>query len=164
MDVFFAHVKDLDEAVAADRDGAWHSLAGKIREEKQAYLRARERAPEWVLGTTAAPVVGGRTLTGLPGSPGEAEGPVFLVHGMEDFMGFPKGAVLVARTTNPTWTPLFYSAVAVITESGGPLSHGAVTAREMQIPAAMSVRDCLAVLKNGDRVRVDGSHGLVHLL
>jgi len=164
MDVFFAHVKDLDEAVAADRDGVWHSLAGKIREEKQAYLRARERAPEWVLGTTAAPVVGGRTLTGLPGSPGEAEGPVFLVHGMEDFMGFPKGAVLVARTTNPTWTPLFYSAVAVITESGGPLSHGAVTAREMQIPAAMSVRDCLAVLKNGDRVRVDGSHGLVHLL
>ena len=164
MDVFFAHVKDLDEAVAADSDEVWRVLAGKIREEKQAYLRARERAPEWNLGATAAVSVPGRTLSGLPGSPGEAEGPVFLVHGMEDFMGFPNGAVLVARTTNPTWTPLFYSAVAVVAESGGPLSHGAVTAREMQIPAVMSVRDCMSLLKNGDRVRVDGSNGLIHPL
>jgi len=164
MDVFFAHVKDLDEAVATDDDEVWRVLAGKIREEKQAYLRARERAPEWILGATAAVPVAGQLLSGLPGSPGEAEGPVFLVHGMEDFMGFPKGAVLVARTTNPTWTPLFYSAVAVVAESGGPLSHGAVTAREMQIPAVMSVRDCMAVLKNGDRVRVDGSNGRIHLL
>jgi rifampicin phosphotransferase len=163
MDVFFAHVMDLDEAVAADADKLWRDLAQKIREEKQAYLHARKRAPEWILGATAAAPVAGHTLSGLPGSPGEAEGPVFLVHGMEDFMGFPKGAVLVARTTNPTWTPLFYSAVAVVTESGGPLSHGAVTAREMQIPAVMSVRDCLAVLKNGDRVRVDGSNGRVHI-
>jgi rifampicin phosphotransferase len=164
MDVFFAHVKELDEAVAADRDELWRALAGKIREEKQAYLRARERAAEWVLGVAGAEPVVGRTLTGLPGSPGEAEGVVFLVHGMEDFMGFPKGAVLVARTTNPTWTPLFYSAVAVVTESGGPLSHGAVTAREMQIPAVMSVRNCMSVLKNGERVRVDGSNGRVHLI
>ena len=164
MDVFFAHVKDLNEAVAADSDELWRALAGKIREEKQAYLQARRHAPEWILGAVAAEPVVGRTLSGLPGSPGEAEGPVFLVNGMEDFMGFPKGAVLVARTTNPTWTPLFYSAAAVVTESGGPLSHGAVTAREMQIPAVMGVRNCMSVLKNGERVRVDGSNGHVHLL
>jgi phosphohistidine swiveling domain-containing protein len=103
-------------------------------------------------------------LTGLAGSPGQATGPVFLVRSMEDFAVFPKGAVLVARTTNPTWTPLFYNAVAVVTESGGPLSHGAVTAREMQIPAVMSVRDCMSALKNGDIVQVDGSHGQVTLL
>jgi len=164
MDVFFAHVKDLDQAVAAQSDELWRTLASKIREEKQAYLQARERVPEWVLGARAVEPVVGSTLSGLPGSPGEAEGAVFLVHGIEDFMKFPKGAVLVARTTNPTWTPLFYSSVAVITESGGPLSHGAVTAREMQIPAVMSVRNCMSVLKNGARVRVDGSNGLVHLL
>jgi phosphohistidine swiveling domain-containing protein len=81
-----------------------------------------------------------------------------------DFASFPKGSVLVARTTNPAWTPLFYSAVAVITESGGPLSHGAVTAREMGIPAVMSVRGCLGKLANGQRVRVDGSAGKVWLL
>ena len=108
--------------------------------------------------------VTGHVLTGLPGSPGQAQGPVYLVGSIDDFVAFPKGSVLVARTTNPTWTPLFYNAVAVITESGGPLSHGAVTAREMQIPAVMSVRDCMSALKNGDTVKVDGSRGLVTIL
>ena len=78
-----------------------------------------------------------------------------IVGGTDDFAGFPRGAVLVARTTNPAWTPLFYSASAVVTESGGPLSHGAVTAREMRIPAVMSVRGVLGRLRNGDRVRVE---------
>lgn len=82
----------------------------------------------------------------------------------EDFARFPKGAVLVARTTNPTWTPLFYSAVAVVTESGGPLSHGAVTAREMDIPAVMAVQNVLSKLKNGQRVKVDGAAGRVCLI
>ncbi len=89
---------------------------------------------------------------------------MFLVLGPDDFARFPKGAVLVARTTNPTWTPLFYSAAAVITESGGPLSRGAVTARAMRLPAVMSVKESLSRLKNGQRVRVDGSHGKVFLL
>lgn len=70
----------------------------------------------------------------------------------------------MARTTNPTWTPLFYNAAAVVTESGGPLSHGAVTAREMKIPAVMSVRNCMAHLANGQRVRVEGSLGRVVIL
>lgn len=89
---------------------------------------------------------------------------MFLVLSPEDFARFPKGAVLVARTTNLTWTPLFYSAAAVVTDSGGPLSHGAVTAREMQIPAVMSLRDSLTRLQNGQRVRVDGGAGRVELL
>ncbi len=89
---------------------------------------------------------------------------MFLVHSVEDFGRFPSGAVLVARTTNPAWTPLFYSASAVITESGGPLSHGAVTAREIGLPAVMAVRGVLQQLENGTRVRVDGTHGTVTLL
>jgi pyruvate,water dikinase len=56
---------------------------------------------------------------------------------------------------------LFYAASGVITESGGPLSHGAVTAREMRIPAVMSVRSCLSQLKNGEIVRIDGARGIV---
>jgi pyruvate,water dikinase len=90
-----------------------------------------------------------------------AEGPVFRLHGVEDFGRFPPGSVPVARTTNPAWTPLFHSAVEVITESGGPLSHGAVTAREVGIPAVMSVRGALSVLQDGERVRVNGSTGTV---
>jgi pyruvate,water dikinase len=117
-----------------------------------------------VLGQAPETKSAGDSLTGLPGSPGEAEGSVFLVLGPDDFPKFPKGSVLVARTTNPAWTPLFYGAIAVITESGGPLSHGAVTAREMGLPAVMAVKGCLGVLKNGVRVRVDGARGRVHLL
>nr|WP_314716532.1 PEP-utilizing enzyme [uncultured Fretibacterium sp.] len=90
-----------------------------------------------------------------------AEGPVFIVRSSDDFASFPPGAVLVARTTNPAWTPLFHAACALVTESGGPLSHGAVTAREMGIPAVMSVRGVLGVLRDGDRVRVDGTRGQV---
>jgi len=56
---------------------------------------------------------------------------------------------------------LFHLASAVITESGGPLSHGAVTARELGIPAVMSVPKCLSLLEPGSRVRVDGLKGLV---
>ncbi len=89
---------------------------------------------------------------------------MFLIHSPEDFALFPKGAILVARTTNPAWTTLFYRASGVITESGGPLSHGAVTARELQLPAVMSVKGVMTRLENGMRVRLDGKTGTVSVL
>src|SRR5205823_13371476 len=105
----------------------------------------------------------GQALRGLPGSPGRVTGPCFLVREAEDFGRFPRGAVLVARTTNPAWTPLFYSAAGLVTESGGPLSHGAVTAREMRLPAVMSVRLAMTLFHNGQVVTVDGTNGMVQL-
>jgi pyruvate,water dikinase len=168
MDVFFAHQAQLEQALLEDSPDGWHRLSAAIREQRAAYLAHQSRRPEWHLGqgesTPDSATGSGPVLTGLAGSSGVAEGPVFLVLSPEDFARFPKGAVLVARTTNPTWTPLFYSAAAVVTESGGPLSHGAVTAREMQIPAVMSVKDSLTRLQNGQRVRVDGGAGRVELL
>jgi pyruvate,water dikinase len=163
MDVFFAHREQLEEALIG---GDWETLSGQVKLQKRAYLTDQARTPEWILGKSERVVPGPQenVLSGLAGSAGIAEGPVFLVLTPEDFAKFPKGAVLVARTTNPTWTPLFYSAVAVITESGGPLSHGAVTAREMRIPAVMSVRESLTRLTNGQRVRVDGGSGRVEIL
>ncbi|MDF7680975.1 PEP-utilizing enzyme [Enterobacteriaceae bacterium ESL0689] len=77
---------------------------------------------------------------------------------------FPQGAILVARTTNPAWTALFYRASGVITESGRPLSHGAVTARELGLPAVMGIRRVMSRLKNGQCVRVDGQKGTIELL
>ena len=168
MDVFFAHQVQLEQALTADAAAAWQTLAAQVRTQKAAYLADKGRKPEWILGESEAAALSGAAagdlLSGLAGSPGVAEGAVFIVLTPEDFAKFPRGAVLVARTTNPTWTPLFYSAAAVVTESGGPLSHGAVTAREMGIPAAMSVRQCLSRLSNGQRVRVDGAAGRVELL
>ncbi|MEZ5405394.1 MAG: PEP/pyruvate-binding domain-containing protein [Verrucomicrobiia bacterium] len=165
MDIFFGHLKQINELVCCDNDLKRREFAEAIRQQKAAYLADKARKPEWILGENKAESIFSQTdcLTGLPGSSGQAEGMIFIVLSAEDFAKFPKGSILVARTTNPTWTPLFYSAKAVIAESGGPLSHGAVTAREMGIPAVMSVKQCLSRLKNGQRVRVDGSAGKIFL-
>jgi len=165
MDIFMARWEQVNRAVAEDSAEGWTELGRLVARQKAAYLSDKPRKPDWILGCTSAEDNGTATsLTGLPGSTGTAEGEVFVVLNEEDFARFPKGAVLVARTTNPTWTPLFYSAVAVITESGGPLSHGAVTAREMDIPAVMAVQNVLSKLKNGQRVKVDGAAGRVCLI
>lgn len=166
MDAFFARATSLAEAIADPRRMA--ALGVEIAEAKSEYLHAAETAPRWSLHgmDDSDDVIGDdeSLLAGIPGSPGAAEGIVHIVRGADDFAAFPRGAVLVARTTNPAWTPLFYSASAVVTESGGPLSHGAVTAREMRIPAVMSVRGVLGKLRNGDRVRVDGASGRIEVL
>lgn len=164
MDVFFARKDQIDQAILADSIEGWAEFAAAVAAQKQAYVADKAREPKWVLGEQAQTPETGEYLSGLAGSPGQAEGTVFVVLSPEDFPKFPKGSVLVTRTTNPTWTPLFYSAIAVVTESGGPLSHGAVTAREMRLPAVMSVREALSVLKTGQRVHVDGTGGRVRLL
>jgi len=163
MDIFFAPYAALDEAVRSDDVDAWQRVRAAVNDSKAGFTRRRHEAPAWELGKSApATPVTKSSLSGLAGSPGMATGPVFKVLGSEDFALFPKGAVLVARTTNPAWTPLFYKAAAVITESGGPLSHGAVTAREIGLPAVMSVRTALESLVNGQIVTVDGNSGRVH--
>lgn len=166
MDAFFASASSLAAAVADLQK--MPALRTEIAEAKAAYLQAKAAAPAWSLdphaSREAVETDDPRQLAGIPGSPGAAEGIVHIVRDADDFAGFPHGAVLVARTTNPAWTPLFYTAAAVVTESGGPLSHGAVTAREMRIPAVMSVRDVMSKLRNGDRVRVDGASGRIEVL
>ncbi|HEX9938887.1 MAG TPA: PEP/pyruvate-binding domain-containing protein [Longimicrobium sp.] len=156
-DVFFLRKPTL---VALMEGGNADGAADEARRNRAEYDAARERTPPRVYGEEAETPADG-ALRGLPGSPGVAEGPVCRVHGVEDFARFTPGSVLVARTTNPAWTPLFYSAVAVVTESGGPLSHGAVTAREVGVPAVMAVHGALTSLRDGERVRVNGSQGVV---
>jgi len=165
MDVFFARQATLNSAITEPNTAKWASLADEITSNKATYTAARKVTPKWALAETEEGVTDSEDgWKGIAGSPGKATGAVFLVHGTEDFGKFPKGAILVARTTNPAWTPLFYGASAVITESGGPLSHGAVTAREMRKPAVMGVRGIMGSLKNGDIVDVDGSRGTVKLV
>jgi pyruvate,water dikinase len=167
MDIFFAREAALAAALAVDEPQGWREFATAVVAAKASWQEAAKRAPSWIPDEPAAAFVGadpGAEMSGLPGSPGVSEGMVFVVSGPQDFAVFPRGAILVARTTNPAWTPLFYAASAVITESGGPLSHGAVTAREMRIPAVMSVRDCLSRLATGCRVGVDGTRGKVVVL
>lgn len=162
MDVYFVPLAVLDGAL---HSGELAPITEASARHKTGYLAACARTPDWIFGE-AEPVEvdGSHVLKGLGGSPGIVEGEVFVVRSPEDFPHFPKDAILVARTTNPAWTPLFYQARGVITESGGPLSHGAVTARELGLPAVMSVRHVMRLLVNGQRVRIDGRHGTVEVL
>ena len=75
-----------------------------------------------------------------------------------------KGDILVAKATDPGWTPLFVPAAGVAIEIGGPLTHGSVVAREMGIPCVVSVMDLTKKLKTGMRIRVDGNKGTIEIL
>ena len=161
MDVFFLPPDVLAQAIANDD---YRAIRATAEREKATYQAAQQRAPDWVYGTDAPAVTASDGWQGLGGSPGVVEGAVYIITDPAQFADFPQGAILVARTTNPAWTPLFYHAKGVITESGGPLSHGAVTARELGIPAVMGIRDACHRLQNGQRVRLDGGAGSVVLL
>jgi pyruvate,water dikinase len=162
-DVFFLHKNDLEELVKAWPDVDADEHRRRAAQAKASYEASKRKAPPWVLDGGEPAGAEGECLRGLPGSPGRVTGPCFLVTRPEDFGRFPKGAVLVAPTTNPAWTPLFYSAGGLVTESGGPLSHGAVTAREMRLPAVMSVRGVMRLLHDGQVVTVDGTQGVVRV-
>jgi len=103
----------------------------------------------------------GAFLTGIGASPGTACGNARTVHSVDEFSAVAPGDVLVCRTTDPAWTPLFGIAAAVITETGGMLSHAAIVAREHGIPAVLGIADALTRITDGTTLVVDGTHGTV---
>jgi len=106
----------------------------------------------------------GMAISGFPGSSGIVEAPVRVLPDAVDGSAFRSGEVLVTTVTNVGWTPLFPRAAAVVTDVGAPLSHAAIVARELGIPAVVGCGDATTRLKTGDRVRVDGTAGTVELL
>jgi pyruvate,water dikinase len=107
---------------------------------------------------------GGEALRGAAASPGSAEGIARVVVDTTDFARVRAGDVLVTTTTTPAWTPLFPSLAALVTETGGILSHAAVVAREYGIPAVVGAEGATRAIADGVRVLVDGSAGEVTLL
>jgi pyruvate,water dikinase len=103
-------------------------------------------------------------LTGTAASPGQADGIARLVIDERDFARIEAGDVLVATTTTPAWTPLFPSLSALVTETGGILSHAAVVAREYGLPAVVGVANATKLIPDGSRIRVDGGEGAVAIL
>lgn len=103
-------------------------------------------------------------VSGHPGSAGRVEGVVHIIHSPAESNQFRAGEILVASSTNIGWTPLFPRAAAVITDVGAPLSHAAIVARELGIPAVVGTSNGTVRLKTGDRVLVDGGQGTVHVL
>ncbi len=100
------------------------------------------------------------TLRGTPLSSGLAKGEVRIVNDPSevDFSDWPEDAILVAPATDPGWTALFTRSRGIIVERGGVLSHCAILARELGLPSVNLAR-ATQVLKNGDRIWLDGQHG-----
>ncbi|MCB0104890.1 MAG: hypothetical protein KDE53_03260 [Caldilineaceae bacterium] len=103
-------------------------------------------------------------LRGIPGAAGRVEGVVRILQRPEEGDSLRPGEILVAATTNVGWTPLFPKAAAIITDIGAPLSHAAIVARELGIPAVVGCGVATTQLRTGDRVLVDGGQGVVQIL
>ncbi|WP_433634969.1 PEP-utilizing enzyme [Nocardia sp. CA-120079] len=114
--------------------------------------RAREPKP---------PVQTGDVLTGLPVSQGVYTGPARVIDSLDDDSDLEPGEIIVAVTTDSSWGPLFLAAGAVVCQVGAAISHAAIVARELGIPAVVSVPDCVEQIKTGTILTVDGSTGTV---
>ncbi|MBI5302124.1 MAG: pyruvate, phosphate dikinase [Chloroflexi bacterium] len=104
------------------------------------------------------------TIVGSAGSSGCVEGIVRRLDNLEQADQFQPGEILVTMQTNIGWTPLFPRAKAIVTDVGAVLSHAAIVARELGIPAVVGCGDATMRLKTGDRVRVDGGKGIVSII
>ncbi|RME71944.1 MAG: phosphoenolpyruvate synthase, partial [Planctomycetota bacterium] len=156
-----------------------YDLAELVALRKRAYARfaERETAPRLL---TRGPVywhnrfdppepeasdeeAGEHDLKGLPCCPGVVEGVVKVVRGIRDDLELD-GEILVTPRTDPGWVPLYPSVSGLLVERGSLLSHSAIVAREMGLPAIVGIRGLMRTLRSGMRVRMDGKRGTVTIL
>ena len=105
----------------------------------------------------------GDAIVGLPVSSGVIEGRARVILNMED-ADLEDGDILVTSFTDPSWTPLFVSIKGLVTEVGGLMTHGAVIAREYGLPAVVGVENAIKLIKDGQRIRVNGTEGYIEIL
>ncbi len=171
-DLWYLVIDELDDYVTDPS-----SFGAIIAERRVMHDRLAERIPpfyfegeippldEWELRTAERPQVSaGETLTGLPGCAGKARGRARIVNDPGDPRGLEPGDVLVAPLTDPSWTPLFVPADAVVVDVGAPMSHAVIVSRELGIPCAISVLDATRRIPDGALIEVDGAAGSVTII
>jgi rifampicin phosphotransferase len=172
-DFGFIQENEMDAVIAGDVDPL-----EQIRSRRAEYERLQELVPPFVfVGRTDGPdtwqrrdapaeqmLACGDTLVGMPGCPGSAEGIARVVLDSNDPTALQPGDVLIAPITDPSWTPLFVPAAAVVVDVGAALSHAIIVSRELGIPCVISATDATRRIPDGARVRVDGSTGMVTVL
>jgi rifampicin phosphotransferase len=185
-DVFMLRIDEIRSALeqlTADTHAG--DLSELARQRRAELGEAAAMDPPPIIGdTTGAPppdTVGTRALTaffggppqrsetpgqlrGNPGSRGIASGAARIARTLEEAREVRPGEILVAVTTMPAWTPLFGVAAAVVTETGGALSHCAIVAREYGIPAVVGAYGATRSISTGQRVTVDGTLGIVTIV
>jgi len=153
-DVTYALFDEVESALLAEDPSS--DLQQKISRRKQ--KRTTAETLWWDRGNRQSETDG---IKGVGASPGVTMGTARVIHGPEEFGLLEPGEVLVCRYTDPTWTPLFNVAAAVVADTGGPLSHAAIVAREVGIPAVLGTQSGTQDITSGQTIRVDGNTGLV---
>ena len=155
-----------------------HSLSETIRSRRAEYQNLQGLEPPFVfVGYAEGPdtwprrdaarvdrLAEGDTITGLPGCPGVAEGTARVILDSNDPSALQPGDVLIAPITDPSWTPLFVPAGAVVVDVGAALSHAIIVSRELGIPCVVSALGATRSIPDGAHVRVDGNTGVVTIL
>lgn len=177
-DIFWLEQEEVVTAAQSlDGDIEADSLVDLVPQRKAIWKAANRAAPPLMLpqlkvfGFDLMRLKTGRskkgdeeTLRGVAASPGSVTAPASVLHGPEDFSKMQTGNVLVASITTPAWTPLFARASAVVTDIGGPLSHGSIVAREYGIPAVLGTDSATKFIADGQHIIVDGDKGMVTLI
>ena len=138
---------------------------------KDAFRSYQALTPPRVLTSDGEVVVGAYrradvpdgALAGLPVSAGTIEGRARVIFDMTE-ADFETGDILVTAYTDPSWTPVFVAIAGLVTEVGGLMTHGAVIAREYGLPAVVGVEHATRLIRDGERIRVNGTDGYVEIL
>jgi pyruvate,water dikinase len=116
-----------------------------------------------MLGVPPEPSSDPNVITGTGASPGTVQGRAKVVYSLSEASKVQVGDVLVCELTMPPWTPLFSTVSAVVTDTGGVLSHSAIISREYRIPCVVGTNIGTSVIKDGMLLTVDGSRGMVRI-
>ncbi|HID64894.1 MAG TPA: hypothetical protein EYP49_19420 [Anaerolineae bacterium] len=156
-----AHVKGKGDFPAYDEIQSREREFQQLRDEHE--LAPHLAYPAFLIGNRPLDTSEGReqVLVGRPVSPGLKLGPVKVVDTPRQFSKVRTGDIMVTRSTDPGWTPIFNLLGGLIMESGGQLSHGAVLAREYGLPAVAGIAGVTQLLHDGQVVLLDGLSGTV---
>jgi pyruvate,water dikinase len=167
-DLFFLQADELEELARREQKD-WQGIILSRRQTFEREMRRRQ-IPRLLVsdGRAFYEGVGAETDTsesilGSPVSAGVVEGRVRVVRDPRA-AGLKPGEIMVCPGTDPAWTPLFMAAGGLVMEVGGMMTHGSVVAREYGIPAVAGVDQATTKLKDGQRIRLDGSSGRITLL
>lgn len=165
-DIYYLSFEEFREVVRT------HKLDDRlITQRKDEFKRYEKLSPPRVI-TSEGEIVSGAykredlpagAIVGLAVSPGVIEGRARVILDMED-AELEDGDILITAFTDPSWTPLFVSIKGLVTEVGGLMTHGAVIAREYGLPAVVGVQQATRLIKDGQRIRVNGTDGYVEVL
>lgn len=165
-DAYYLTFEELREAVCTHRMD--EQLIRQRKEEHKLYEtltppRVITSDGEIISGAYKRENIPAGAIAGLAVSSGVVEGRARVVFNMEE-ASLEEGDILVTRFTDPSWTPLFVSIKGLVTEVGGLMTHGAVVAREYGLPAVVGVEQATTLIKDGQRIRVNGTEGWVEIL